>query len=349
MKRTLWAFFALALLVLVAGGAAFGYYRVTAYMDAPLGLAAPVSITVERGATLQGVLRNLEADGIIAHPRWAYFHARLHKRTQVRAGEYLAGLDDTPLSLLDKIGEGHVRTERFRVLEGHNRWQVRESLAKARWMTPVEFDKLCDNLSFLAAHKVPGPTCEGYLFPETYTFARGLAPESILAAMFDLFHKNFDAVIAGGTGPLGLDARKLTTLASIVEKETGAKSERGRVACVFYNRLTAKPAWRLDTDPTVIYAATLADPRFDGNITRAHLRELDSPYNTYRNYGLPPGPIANAGRAAFEAVVRPLSCSDFFFVSNNQGEHIFCPTIQCHNQAVEKFQVRYFRKGGRKR
>ncbi|RYF05569.1 MAG: endolytic transglycosylase MltG, partial [Deltaproteobacteria bacterium] len=133
------------------------------------------------------------------------------------------------------------------------------------------------------------------------------------------------------------------TLASIVEKETGAPEERAHIACVFYNRLRARPAWRLETDPTVIYAAILADPHFDGNLKRTHLRDLDSPYNTYRHVGLPPGPIANPGRAALQAVSLPSTCGDFFFVSSNHGRHVFCPDLACHNRAVQRWQIDYFR------
>ena len=148
---------------------------------------------------------------------------------------------------------------------------------------------------------------------------------------------------------MNLDDLQFTTLASIVEKETGAAKERPRIACVFYNRMKESPPWRLETDPTVIYAATLADPNFDGNIKRSHLRTFDHPYNTYKRRGLPPGPIASPGRAALEAVKSPSDCGDFFFVSMNNGEHVFCPTYDCHKAAVQKWQIEYFRNKRRKR
>jgi UPF0755 protein len=336
--------FALVLLLVAAGAVFYGYRDVIGYVNAPFGLSVEATVVVPKGATLATVVHVLEASGIVKRPRVLYIYARLTKRTQVRAGEYSVSPDETPASLLAKIGEGRVKTERFAIIEGHNRWQVRQALVDARWMSPAEFDRFCDDKGFLARHQIPGPTCEGYLFPETYTFARGLAAEAIFGAIFTMFKKMYAAATAQGTGPLKLEPRAFVTLASIVEKETGAPGERPHVACVFYNRLTAKPAWRLETDPTVIYAATLADPAFDGNLKRSHLHELESPYNTYRVFGLPPGPIANAGRASFDAVARPATCGDFFFVSNNSGEHIFCPTLGCHNQAVEKWQVEYFHK-----
>jgi UPF0755 protein len=329
---------ALAFVALVAT-----YAMIRSYGSTKLGVASSTTVTVKRGATLRSVVEELAARGIAASPSRLYWYGRVAKLTQVRAGEYDATPEDTAFSLLDKLASGKVKTETFTVTPGHNRWQVRDSMSAARWMSAAEFDRLCDDAAFLKKHDIPGPSCEGYLFPETYSFARGLSPESIVAAMFDLFHKNLRVVMARGKGPLALDTRELVTLASIVEKETGAPEERSRVACVFYNRLKAK-TWTLDTDPTVIYAATLADPSFDGNIKRSHLRTFDHPYNTYKRRGLPPGPIANPGRAALDAVIAPADCPDFFFVSMNNGQHVFCPTLQCHEAAVQEWQVRYFKR-----
>jgi UPF0755 protein len=260
----------------------------------------------------------------------------------VRSGPYEVTATETPQGILSMLLEGRVMLESFTVAEGLNRWQVRDLLASAGWITAAEFDKLCGDAKFLADNHVPGPTCEGYLFPDTYKFARGVAPASVLQTMLAAYKRQYTEATAAGHGPLGLSERELVTLASIVEKETGAPEERPHIACIFYNRLKAKPAWRMETDPTVIYAATLANPAFDGNITSHHLHELDSPYNTYRVHGLPPGPIANPGRAALAAVVTPSACADFFFVSSNNGQHIFCPTLDCHNKAVHKWQVEYF-------
>jgi UPF0755 protein len=332
------------LLVVAAAAAGITLWRVSGYMHAPLGVRETTTITVDRGHTLKTVLGELETAALVTHPRWVYAVARFHDRTTIRAGMYDLTPDDTPLSLLDKLAFGKVKTEQFVVVEGRNRWTLRDELVEAHWMTAADFDRLCNDAAFLAKHGIPGPTCEGYLFPETYTLARGLAPEAIFAAMLGMFQKVYKDVTAPGRGPLDFDMRKVVTLASIVEKETGAPDERPHIACVFYNRLKAKPAWKLETDPTVIYAATLTDPAFDGNLKREHLHGLDSPYNTYRVHGLPPGPIANPGRAALQAVVTPVDCPDFFFVSMNNGTHVFCPTLGCHTKAVEQWQVRYFKK-----
>jgi UPF0755 protein len=336
-----------ALAALTGLGALGLFAHARSYGGTRLAVDKPITVMVKRGATLRSVVDELAQLGVAKSPRRLYWYGRVTSLTQVRAGEYEVTPDDTAHSLLDRLTSGKVKTEQFQVIEGQNRWQVREALAAGRWMSAPEFDRLCDDAAFLKKHDIPGPSCEGYLFPDTYTFARGIAADAIFAAMFDLFHKSYRVVTAAGTGPLSFAVREFVTLASIVEKETGAPDERPHVACVFYNRLRAKPAWSLDTDPTVIYAATLADPSFDGNIKRSHLRTFDHPYNTYKRKGLPPGPIANPGRAALKAVAQPVECPDFFFVSNNNGQHIFCPTLSCHEKAVNEWQVQYFKHAGR--
>ena len=339
---------ALVALGLVAGAASLGAGAALwarSYLRTPAGGAAQTTLDVSRGATLRPVLDELARRQVLRHPSALYLLARWRHRTKVGVGRYEVSAEHSPAAILQMLNEGRVLMEDVTLAEGLNRWQVRKILVQAAWMTEAEFDGLCDDTAFLARHQVAGPSCEGYLFPDTYKFARGQSAASILERMFSAFKRQFHQVTAAsGFGPLSLGEREFTTLAAIVEKETAAVGERARIACVFYNRLRARPPWKLQTDPTVIYAATLADKHFDGNLTRRHLHQLDSPYNTYRVEGLPPGPIANPGRAALAAVAQPALCKDYFFVSNNKGEHIFCPTLQCHAQAVDTWQVEYFRR-----
>ena len=253
-----------------------------------------------------------------------YRALRFEGRGEIRTGTYRVKPGTTLLSLIDAIEKGRVVTETLTIVEGSsNRWQIREQLEREQWMDGPTFDALCDDQDFLRTLKIPGPNCEGFIFPETYQFARGVSPKFLMTTFLRAWRETIDAVVSSGRGPMGLDDLQFTTLASIVEKETGAAEERPRIACVFYNRMKESPPWRLETDPTVIYAATLADPTFDGNIKRSHLRTFDHPYNTYKRRGLPPGPIASPGRAALQAVQSPSECSDFFFVSMNNGEHVF--------------------------
>lgn len=346
MRKLLLGVGVVAVVLVVAAGALFVVGQ--QYLTTAQEMTQPAQIEVKRGARLRFVLDELAQKHVVRHPAWLYAYARFNGETQVRTGAYQFMGALSPQDVLTILREGRVTLESFTVAEGLNRWQIRDLLKQHQWLTGAQFDALCDNPAFLAQNHVPGPTCEGYLYPETYKFARGVTPEAILQTMFLAYRHQIAALTAAHGGhlklPMPLDEKQMVTLASIVEKETGAPDERPHIACIFYNRLLAKPPWRMETDPTVIYAATLADPNFNGNLTRHHLHELNNPYNTYRVYGLPPGPIANPGQKALEAVISPISCPDFFFVSSNNGQHIFCPTLGCHEAAVKKWQVEYFRK-----
>ena len=184
---------------------------------------------------------------------------------------------------------------------------------------------------FAASHNIDGPSTEGYLFPDTYVLSKGMGARQILDLMINRFWQVFNSLVQGRDLPMSI--REIVTLASIVEKETGLAEERPVIASVFLNRL--KKRMRLESDPTVIY--DLKD--FDGNLTKKHL-QAPSPYNTYRHLGLPPGPIANPGRASLEAVLKPAQTSYLYFVSKNDGSHFFSSTLKEHNRAVVRYQKR---------
>jgi UPF0755 protein len=327
---------------LVVGLLGLGWHQFQVYLHSPVGGDVQQIYRVEHGASMRGTLRGLEKQGILRYSSLLYLYARQTHRLRVQVGYYDVSANQSPLDILDMLNAGQVKIGELTFAEGWNRFQIRDKLVQGNWMTAADFDRLCDDYDFLLKHNIPGPTCEGYLFPETYRFALGIEPERIFATLFATFRKNFDEVLRSGRGPLSLSDQDLTTLAAIVEKETAASVERPHIACVFYNRLKAKPAWRLETDPTVIYGLLDSNVPYDGNIKRKHFNFL-SPYNTYQVFGLPKGPIANPGRAALEAVVAPSNCRDFFFVSMNNGQHVFCPTIACHLNAVQKWQRQFFR------
>jgi len=180
---------------------------------------------------------------------------------------------------------------------------------------------------------------EGYLFPETYALARHADPAKLIRAMVARFDHVFTPELRAAAQARGLTVRQAVTLASIVEKETAKADERPLVAAVYTTRL--RIGMPLQCDPTVIYALAKAG-RYDGNIHRADLA-FDSPYNTYRYPGLPPGPIASPGRAALEAAVHPADAQYLYFVSRNDGSHEFARTLDEHNRNVQKYQVQYFR------
>jgi UPF0755 protein len=323
--------------------AVVGSLSVRHVVHTPKGGDLAVVIEVQQGARLRPVLDQLGQAQVLRAPWAVYAYARAMHVATVRSGLYTISAKQTPLEILTTLKEGRVVMQSITVAEGLNRWQIRGLMVDKSWMTPGQFDALCDDKAFLAEQHIPGPTCEGYLYPETYKFARGTPPKDIFAAQFAAYRRQVAKAMAHTLGPVPLNERQFTTLASIVEKETGASEERPHIACVFFNRLKAKPTWKLETDPTVIYAATLQDPNFNGNITRWHLHKMQSPYNTYQVVGLPVGPISSPGARAMAAVAQPAACDDFFFVSKNHGRHQFCPTLDCHRAAVKKYQVDYFR------
>jgi UPF0755 protein len=181
---------------------------------------------------------------------------------------------------------------------------------------------------------------EGYVFPDTYSISRRIDAASLVRAMVDRFHQVLTPDLRQAAVARGWTVRQLVTLASLVEKETARADERSRVAAVYVNRL--KLGMALQCDPTVIFALERAG-KFDGNLRRDDLA-FDSPYNTYRYPGLPPGPIAAPGRAALEAAANPADADFLYFVSRNDGSHEFARSLAEHNRNVQKYQIQYFRR-----
>jgi UPF0755 protein len=180
---------------------------------------------------------------------------------------------------------------------------------------------------------------EGYLFPDTYQLPLQAKAADLVALMVKQFRSVADAETMARVRARGLSTREWVTLASIVEKETGKDEERPLVAAVYANR--TRIGMGLQCDPTVIYALRLAG-QWNGNLTRDNLR-IDSPYNTYRYAGLPPGPIASPGRASLQAASAPADVPYLYFVSRNDGSHAFASTLSEHNENVQKFQRGFFR------
>ena len=189
---------------------------------------------------------------------------------------------------------------------------------------------------FLRALEIPGASVEGYLFPDTYQFAKGVTPEEMLARMVAKMRAQLTPDILKAAEDRGLNAHQLLTLASIIEREGVERSELPLISAVFWNRL--KLDMPLQADPTVQYAVGKGRQV----LTRADL-QVDHPFNTYRRVGLPPGPIASPGRASLEAAVRPADADYLYFVSRNDGSHEFARTLDEHNRNVQKFQVKYFK------
>jgi UPF0755 protein len=207
----------------------------------------------------------------------------------------------------------------------------------------MEMSKIFETKGFGSAQTfvAAGRPLEGHLFPDTYALPRHTDAPKLVKMMNDAFEHALTPDIRSAAQERGLSEKQLVTLASIVEKETGNPAERPLVASVYENRLRIGMA--LQCDPTVIYALELAG-RYDGNLRRDDLN-VDSPYNTYRYPGLPPGPIASPGKASLEAVVHPADTNYLYFVSKNDGSHVFASTLAEHAKNLKRYQVDFFKAG----
>ena len=286
---------------------------------------------VREGATMTVVAGELESQGIIRSKRLFLLWARLMGYSRsIKTGEYRLSSAMPPLKILETLSKGIVIAHPVTIPEGYTIKQIGELLEEKGLVKNEEFLAITGDPDVAKRYGISGQSLEGYLYPDTYQFGRGLPPMSVVEVMI----KRFWEV----TGPFrekieqsGMTIEEVITLASIVEKETGRAEERPIIASVFLNRL--KKRMRLETDPTVIYG--IKD--FSGNLKKKHLTQR-TPYNTYVIRGLPPGPIANPGKEAIEAVLFPAKPDSLYFVSKNDGSHYFSKTLIEHNKAVQKYQ-----------
>ena len=258
---------------------------------------------------------------------------------RLQAGEYRFDHPMSARQVADKIARGDVYVRPITFPEGLTARQMAALYESKGFGPAAEFAEAAKNAAFVSAVDPDARDLEGYLFPDTYKLPRHATAEQLVARMVAGFMKALTPALIDKAEGRGLTIRQLVTLASIVEKETGNPEERPRVAAVYANRL--KIGMGLQCDPTVIYALERAG-RYDGNLTREDL-QVNSPYNTYRYPGLPPGPIASPGRASLEAAANPANVPYLYFVSKNDGSHAFASTLDEHNRNVQQYQVRYFR------
>jgi len=318
--------------VLLGGGGAWYALR---WQQAPFDLEQGVVVILERGEPFGVFARRLSERGVIDHPRLWTAMARISgEARRVKAGEYLIRPADSPARLLARLIAGDIVTYQAQIIEG---WTVMQAVAALgadpvlkRQLEGVEVETLLEVLGLPAGH------AEGMFFPDTYRFVRGDSDADILrrayARMENILQQAWDGRRAG----LPYDSPyEALIVASLIEKETGLESDRAAISQVFVRRLEL--GMRLQTDPSVIYGIGDA---FDGALRRTHLRE-DTPYNTYRNHGLPPTPIALPGARSIIAAMHPADGEYLYFVSRGDGTSKFSHTLEEHNDAV----YRYLRRG----
>jgi UPF0755 protein len=294
----------------------------------------PHALVIPPGSSVMDIAREVHRLGLVRHPE--IFRALvLEKRAagRLRAGEYSLEGSMTLAQVVDKMVRGDVVRRAVTIPEGSD-LEDRARLVAARGISSEEFLKAARDPTPIKDLDPEAKDLEGYLFPDTYDLTR--RPDEA-AWLVGRMVGRFREVIGPDLPRLrerGLGLRELVTLASVVELETAQGSERPRIAAVFQNRLRRRMP--LQTDPTVIYALRKAGT-YDGNIRKEDL-SVDSPYNTYRYPGLPPGPIGSPGRAALQAVMEPADVKDLYFVSRNDGTHVFSQTLADHERAVTTYQ-----------
>ena len=346
MRKIVW-------LILVAVAASAGWFA--------WAVLTPVEVTGQRfvllrpGYSTHRIATELKNAGVIrseeAFVLWHY----LHRKRSLQAGEYLF---DKPANIIDlekRLLHGDVYFHTVVVPEGYTIFDIARAIEAAGLGPAGDFLKVAQSDTALVADIAPGAqSLEGYLFPDTYDFSRMMSMHDMAAVMVKQFRQVAHQIglIPSAAGPQGIvfrtvarpvsnapqgaenDVERTVIMASIVEKETAAAEERPLVASVYYNRLSKKIA--LDADPSIIYAELLAGT-YQGALHHADM-QFHSPYNTYRNAGLPPGPIGNPGRSALEAAMHPAQSDYYYFVADAQGHHRFARTMEEHNKNVGAYR-----------
>lgn len=290
---------------------------------------ANTSLLLRPGYSTRRIGAELKKAGVIRSVFAFRVWQALHPKPSLKAGEYVFEREASLPQVYSRIARGDIYFHGVTIPEGYTMFDIAQAMEEAGLGSAADFVRIAETQTQLVSDLAPeAKSLEGYLFPNTYQFTRTQSQEEMMAAMVHQFR-----VVAQQIG-LSADVHRVVTMASIVEKETGAPDERARVASVYYNRLAQRMA--LDADPSVIYAALLAGT-YTGALHHADLA-VKSPYNTYRLRGLPPGPIGNPGKSALEAAMHPDSTHFFYFVSDGNGHHRFARSLEEHNKNVTSYR-----------
>ncbi|HEY0156979.1 MAG TPA: endolytic transglycosylase MltG [Thermoanaerobaculia bacterium] len=295
-------------------------------------------VEVRRGQRTATILEQMQKAGVLRDQWVPLVYMKIFRRNDsLKAGVYQFDKPLSAVDVVDKLVRGEVILENITVREGLDRFAIGRLFAAEGLGTEEEWNRITGEADLIRDLAPDAESLEGYLFPDTYKFDPGTTAETIVKAMVSNFRKNWGNELA--TITTGLTPHQTVTLASIVETEARLPQERPIVASVYLNRVRNRML--LGADPTVIYAMKLAG-RWNGNIRKADL-QMESPYNTYRTPGLPPGPIANPGLASLRAAAAPATTPYLYFVARNDGSHVFATNNADHNRNVERFQRQYFR------
>jgi UPF0755 protein len=317
----------------------------------PIEPSGQTFVLLRPGYSTHRIAAELKNAGVIRSEKAFVIYRYLHHKRSLKAGEYLFEKPANVLDIQRRLAHGEVYFHTVVVPEGYTMFDIAHAIEAAGLGPANDFLKVAQSDTGLIADVAPGAkSLEGYLFPDTYEFSRMMTMEDMAAAMVKQFRQvahQIGLIPNAAPQPIMLrtsssasivpesnDVERTVTMASIIEKETSVPEERSLVASVYYNRLAKHIA--LDADPSIIYAELLAGT-YQGALHHADM-SFSSPYNTYRNAGLPPGPIGNPGRSSLEAAMRPAQTDYFYFVADAQGHHRFAKTIEEHNKNVVAYR-----------
>jgi len=290
----------------------------------------PVLIEVGHGQAFSVLVNRLADEGLISSP-WAVklFASMRGYDRRIQTGTYQFNAGEQPVEILARLMAGDVLTTDVTVPEGYNIWEIAAAFESAN-IDSVDMMAAIEDEAVLSERRVEARSLEGYLFPDTYRVRWGATAKDVTEMMLARLDEVFDAELFQRAVEVDMTPHRVLTLASIIEAESQVSAERALISSVYHNRLRRR--MRLEADPTVAYAMG----GYKGRLLYADL-EIDSPYNTYRRRGLPPGPICSPGEASIRAALYPDSTADaLYFVARGDGSHIFSQTLKEHNAAVQK-------------
>ena len=291
-----------------------------------------VIFDIRPGETFSSINARLKKQNLISDSKVFHRYSQVNGlMRRFQAGRYQIRSQSNMLDILDTFIKGNSITIAVTIPEGKNIYEVAKILEQHHVTSEKDFIRMSKSPSFVRSLNIPSDTVEGYLYPETYRFAPKSSAQSVIKAMVGIYRQKTKQVDFS-QAPLNLSPHEVIILASIVEKETGASNERSTIAGVFINRL--KNRMRLQSDPTTIYGIF---QHFDGNLKRKHLQKK-TPYNTYKINGLPIGPISNPGIESIKGVLSPAKHKYLYFVSQNDGRHVFSKSYREHLRAVNRYQ-----------
>ena len=331
VKSTLLPIFA-GIIIFIWMTAGFFYHQATVSVGEN---TQTIILSIPPGATLKKISKDLKGLSLIRNASAFRLLANIRqKQTHIQVGEYELNQSMLPMDILKAITSGKTVLHPITIPEGYRISEIAELLTKTISINKEIFIKESRNKDLLDKLNIPSRSLEGYLFPETYHFSKHTTEKKIIQTMLNTFQQRMKTKnIQNQIQSSDLSLHEIITLASLIEKETGMNGERKHISSVFHNRLKRK--MRLQTDPTIIYAIK----NFDGNIRKKDLA-IDSPYNTYRYKGLPPGPIASPGIKSIVAALNPIRTNHLYFVSKKDGSHQFSSSLKEHNRAVQKYQIK---------